>query len=95
VPIGGTRLELAIKRAIADIEASGRMVLMPADFGIPERRCFTPTELAPFLYICPKTVQRMIDDEILLALPMRERGEPKIPYSAVVYYFLRQQGAMN
>jgi hypothetical protein len=84
-----------IKRALEDLQEAGRTVLMPADFGIPHRKNFTPSELAPYLSICAKTVHRMIADEILLALPMRDGSEPKIPYSAVLHFFLKQQGVMN
>lgn len=95
-PLAPTKLMIAVERALADVEASGRMLLMPRDFGIVERkRPFTPSELATPLGCCPRTVTRLVDDGMMLALPLRENGEPRIPYIGVVYFFLKQQGAMN
>jgi excisionase family DNA binding protein len=70
------------------------VLLTPEDFGIPRRRCFTPTELAPYLMTSPMTVVRMIRDGCLRALPLPGGGY-KIPYIEIVHFFMRQQGAMN
>lgn len=96
VPIGPTRLEIAVTKAIADMEASGRSFYMPEDFGFaPRKRPFTPSEIATGLGCCPRTVTRLIEDGDMLALPLREGGEPRVAYVGLAHFFLRQQGAMN
>jgi excisionase family DNA binding protein len=71
------------------------VLLTPADFNIPaQKRPFTPTQLAKYLFTDAKTVIRMIDDGILRALELR-RGTYRIPYIEIVYFFVRQQGADN
>jgi excisionase family DNA binding protein len=71
------------------------VLLTPADFDIPaQKRPFTPTQLARYLYTDAKTIIRMIEDGILRALELR-RGTYRIPYIEIVMFFARQQGADN
>lgn len=77
-----------------------RGYLTPDDFEIPRRHgtrpsCFTPAELAPYLYTSPDTILRMIEDGILLAITLRPGGPPKIPYASVARYFAGMQRSMN
>lgn len=67
--------------------------LSPDDFGIPHARCFAPGQLAPYFRVSARTIIRMCDDGKLDAI--RIGAEYRIPYIAIVRYFLRQQGAFN
>lgn len=78
-----------------DVPGDDGTLLTPEWFHIPARkRPFTPSELAPYLAVCPMTIVRMIRDGHLRALPLPGGGY-KIPYKAILEFFLRQQGADN
>lgn len=95
MPVCGTLVQPSEDTNTPPTPVPAHVFLTPDDFGIPKRRCFTPTELAPYFMTCPKTIMRMVEDGILRALPLRDGGEVKIPYIEVVHFFMRQQGAMS
>jgi excisionase family DNA binding protein len=73
---------------------SAGVLLTPDDFDIPHRRCFTPSELAPYFKADARTITRMIEEGIMRAIDLGH-GRYKIPYIEIVHFFMRQQGAMN
>jgi excisionase family DNA binding protein len=76
-----------------DVPVPAHVLLTPDWFDIPKRRCFTPSELAPYFMTCPRTITRMIEDGSLRAVKVGAVW--KIPYREIVHFFLRMQGAMN
>lgn len=85
------------------VPESAHVLLTPDSFDIPQRRCFTPSELAHYFMTDAASIIRLIEDGSLGALPFRitfdrhgqRRVTWKIPYRAVAEYFARMQGAMN
>ena len=69
------------------------VLLTPEDFGIPHRRCFTPSELAPYFVVSSRTIVRLIEEGSMRAVPVGR--DYKIPWIEIANWLMRQQGALN
>lgn len=93
MPVRGTVVLPSEDTSTPDVPVPAHALLTPDWFDIPQRKCFTPSELAPYFMTCPRTIIRMIEDGVLRAVKVG--GVYKIPYREVAHFFMRAQGAMN
>lgn len=93
MPVAGNTVLPSRETDTPDTPVPAHVLLTPEDFDIPQKRCFTPGELAPIFLVCSRTITRMIEDGQLRAVKVGTVY--KIPYREVVNWFLKAQGAMN